>query len=234
MIAKHSSRQPSPVSAEMANHLPFQRYALRKRCSALFALIRRQHVGLVEHQPARLVVQRLIVFLQFVDDGARVLDRIHAVVEGRDVDDVQQQARAREVAQELVAQPGAFGRALDQSGNVGDDEAPVLGHAHHAQVGVQGGEGIVGDLRAGGRYRADEGRFAGVGHAQQADVGEQLQFQAQFARFARLAQGALARRAVGAGLEMQIAQAAFAARARSAPFARAQPDPRSVRRTGRR
>ena len=45
------------------------------------------------------------------------------VVERREVDEVQQQARALQVAQELVAEAGAFGRAFDQAGNVGDDEA---------------------------------------------------------------------------------------------------------------
>ena len=42
---------------------------------------------------------------------------------GRQVDHVQQQARALQVAQELVAEAGAFGGAFDQAGDVGDDEA---------------------------------------------------------------------------------------------------------------
>ena len=53
-------------------------------------------------------------------------DRVGFRVERRDVDDVQQQAGAREVAQELVAEAGALGGAFDQPGNVGDDEAAVL------------------------------------------------------------------------------------------------------------
>ena len=84
-------------------------------------------------------------------------------------------------------------------------------HAHHTQIGVQGGERIVGHLGARGRHRADEGGLARVGHAEQADVGQHLQFQLQFAAFAFFAGRALARRAVGAGLEMQVAQSASAA-----------------------
>ena len=38
---------------------------------------------------------------------------------------MQEQPRAREVAQELVAEPRAFGGALDQARDVGDDEARV-------------------------------------------------------------------------------------------------------------
>ena len=59
-------------------------------------------------------------------DRARVGDRIGLGIERRDVDDVQQQARALQMAQELVAESRAFGRAFDQPGNVGDDEAAVL------------------------------------------------------------------------------------------------------------
>jgi hypothetical protein len=42
---------------------------------------------------------------------------------GDQVDQVQQQAGALQVAQELMPQPGAFGGALDQAGNVGHHEA---------------------------------------------------------------------------------------------------------------
>src|ERR1700760_3882305 len=45
------------------------------------------------------------------------------LAERRQVDEVQQQSRALEVAQERVAEAGAFGRAFDQPGDVGDDEA---------------------------------------------------------------------------------------------------------------
>ena len=48
-------------------------------------------------------------------------------------------------------------------------------------------------------------------HAQQADIGEHFQLQLQLARLTFLARRTLARRAVGAGLEMDVAQAAFAA-----------------------
>ena len=79
----------------------------------------------------------LIVFAQLLDDGVGVGDRVGVCVERRDVDQMQQQPGAREMAQKLVAQPGAFGGALDQAGNVGDDEAAVDVHPHHAQIGCR-------------------------------------------------------------------------------------------------
>ena len=58
-------------------------------------------------------------------------------IERRDVDDVQQQARALQVAQELVAETRAFGGAFDQSRDVGDDEAPSFVGAHDAEVAAR-------------------------------------------------------------------------------------------------
>ena len=90
---------------------------------------------------------------------------------------MQQQTRALQMAQKLVAQTGAFGRAFDQTGHVGDDKTLLGGHAHHAQIRVQGGERVVGDLGAGVGDGADQGGFTGVGHAQQSDIGQHFEFE---------------------------------------------------------
>ncbi len=123
---------------------------------------------------------------------------------------MQQQPRALQVAQELMAQPGAFRRALDQAGDVGHHEGLLVIDPHHAQVGMQRGEGIVGHLRARIGDVRDKGRLAGVRHAQQAHVGQHLQLQLDHAALTRLAVHLLAGRAVGAGLEVQVAPAAQA------------------------
>ena len=94
----------------------------------------RHHVELVEHQPARLGGQLGVVLLELLGQRLGLLDRIDAVVERRHVDHVQQQARALQVAQELVAEAGAFGGALDQARDVGDDEALLRRDAHDAEV----------------------------------------------------------------------------------------------------
>ena len=49
------------------------------------------------------------------------------------------------MAEEARAEPGALVRAFDQAGNVGHHELAVA-DLHHAQPGMQRGEGIVGDL----------------------------------------------------------------------------------------
>ena len=69
-----------------------------------------------------------------------------------------------------------------------------------AEVRIQRRERIVGDLRPRGRNRADQRRFAGVGQAQQADVGDHLELEPSSRALARQARAALARRAVLARL----------------------------------
>ena len=54
-------------------------------------------------------------FFELVDDRAAPAPPGRRFVERRDVDQVQQQPRALQMAQELVAEAGAFGGALDQA-----------------------------------------------------------------------------------------------------------------------
>ena len=59
-----------------------------------------------------------------------------------------------DVAQEADAQSLAEMGALDEPGDVGDDERSVLADVDDAEVGGQGREGIVGDERPGRRDAA--------------------------------------------------------------------------------
>ena len=60
------------------------------------AIVFLQQVELVQYQPARLVVQALVVFLQFVQDSMRLVHRVDALVQRGHVDQMQQQrVRAR-------------------------------------------------------------------------------------------------------------------------------------------
>ena len=83
---------------------------------------------------------------------------------------MQQQAGAGQVFEETNPQPGAIRRAFDQSRNIGNHKAAMRLDADHAEIGMQGGKGIVGHLGFGRGNRANKGRFAGIGHAQQADI----------------------------------------------------------------
>jgi len=123
-------------------------------------------------------------------------------------------AGALYVAQELDAKTRAEMRAFNESGHVGDDKGLLVGllaDRDHAEIGLEGGERVVGDFGARGGDAGDERGLAGVGIADEADVGEQLQFQTIAALLAGAAQLMLARSLMRAGGEMLIAPAAAAA-----------------------
>jgi hypothetical protein len=118
------------------------------------------------------------VRLQLLADDLEVVHRLTAGLAG-DVHQMHQHFGAFDVLQELVAEPMSFVGALDESGHVGDDEAAIAAQRHDAEVGRERGEGVVGDLRTRGRDARDERGLAGVGEADQADVGDQLQAQVE-------------------------------------------------------
>ena len=102
--------------------------------------------------------------------------------------------------EKLRSEPGAFAGAFDEAGNIRDDEAGVIrrfAYDDHAEVGLQRGERIVGDLGTRRRDARDQRAFAGVGIADEPDIGQQPEFQPQIALFARLAVFVLARRLMG-------------------------------------
>ena len=110
-----------------------------------------------------------------------------------------------------MPRPAPVGRAFDQPGNVGDHEAAIRADADDAELRVQRGERIVGDLRSRGREGPRQRRLAGVRRPEQAHVGEQLERELEAPRLARLAGVELARRPIHAGLEARVAAASLTA-----------------------
>ncbi len=99
-------------------------------------------IGLGEGDDLRLVAEAGAVSGEFGADGQVIRDRVR----GRRVDEMKQHVGALDVAEEAVAEAGALVGALDQPGDVGDDQfAPV--DAGDAEVRRQRRERIVGDLR---------------------------------------------------------------------------------------
>jgi len=94
-------------------------------------------------------------------------------------------ALARLWRKKLVAQPSPVGRALDQARNVGQDEL-VVAEPHDAQMRLERGEGIVGDLGLGGADCRDERGLSGIREADQRGIGQQLDLQAEPMLFAVL------------------------------------------------
>jgi hypothetical protein len=70
---------------------------------------------------------------------------------------VEQQLRPLDVAQEAVAESRARVRALDQAGDVRDDERAEVAEVYDAEVRLQRGERVVRDLRLRGRDGRDQG-----------------------------------------------------------------------------
>ena len=89
------------------------------------------------------------------------------------------------MAQKVQAQPTTLGGTRDQAGDVGNGVGVLTG-GHHAEVGHQRGEWVVGDFRLGRRDRRHQGRLTRRGEADQSDVGDGLEFQGQVAGLALL------------------------------------------------
>ena len=75
---------------------------------------------------------------------------------------------------------------------------------------MQRRERIGGNLRPCGRHSCKKGRFSGIGQADQADIGDELESQPQGTLDAFLAGIGMARRLVGRGFEMRVAEPAIA------------------------
>ena len=126
-----------------------------------------------------------------------------------DINEVQENGGALDVAQEVVTKTFAVGGALDQTWNVGDEEVLVV-DGGDAELGSQGGKGVVGDFGAGVGDATEKSGLAGIGQADEADVGDEFQLEGGFEGFTWFANlgdhGGLA----GGGLEVGVTEATVA------------------------
>ena len=172
------------------------------------------HVDLVECDELRSLEQRHLplgnrVGRELAQDHVEVAEGVAPGLERRAVHDVQERRAALDVAQELEAEPLALARALDEARHVGHGEAVVAG-LHDAEVRMQRGERIVGDLRSSRGERGDEARLARRGEADQRDIRDRLELERDLAlEPGRAEQGEAGRLALGAR-ERGVAEAALA------------------------
>jgi len=135
-----------------------------------------QKIRLVGHGDLRPCSQLRAVLLQLRVDGVKVRDGVPPLAAGH-VHQMHQQTAPVDVPQEIVAQTRALAGALDDAGDVRHDEADALVHIHHPQIGIQGGEVVVGDLGVRLADHAQKRALAHVGEAHQPHVRQQLQLQ---------------------------------------------------------
>jgi hypothetical protein len=175
------------------------------RCLFL-QLLRAERIGLVERHDFRLFGKPLAVGFEF---AAHDLVSLSGVVAGA-VDEMQQHAAALDMAEEAVPQTEALVGAFDQTRYVGEHEFVAV-DAHDAELRMECCERIVSDLGFCGAHGREQRGFSGIGQSHDAGVGNQLEPKPYGALLAWLAQVGAARRPVGRGLEMRIAEATVAA-----------------------
>ena len=124
-----------------------------------------------------------VVEPQFFADLGVVIEWIGLVGRGG-FDEVYEEAGAFDVAEEFVAESGAGVGAFDESGDISEHIFVVVTDMHESEVGVFGGEGVIGNFGSGAGNPAEQSGFSGIGFADEPDVGDEFQFELDFAVFA--------------------------------------------------
>ena len=167
-------------------------------------------IALVGDDDLRSLGKLRSIRLQLVVDDAIVLKRVATLETAADIDDVQDERGALDVAEELVSKATSLACALDEAGDVGDDVG-VVARADDAQIGHEGGERIIGDLGARGAHARDKGGFPDAGHADESGVGHELHLELDPMLQRGLALLGERRGSTGRRDEMGVAPAAAAA-----------------------
>lgn len=170
-------------------------------------------VAFGEGHEVALVEQFGVVLVEFIPEDFVFADDLvgaaHALL-ADDGDHKEQHGVAFDVSQEAQADALAFGGALDDAGDVGDDERLEVAVGHHSEVWGEGGEGVVGDFGFGVGEFADEGGLASIGEAHEAHVGEHFEFEGDPALGAGFAGLGEARGLHRGTLEVHVAESAAA------------------------
>ena len=214
----HQFDDAFPVAEEIAVKF---KAAFRGKSAQLFEVLAiGRGVELGRHDDHRLLRQRRAEGGELALDDFEIVHRV-AIVRIARIHQMRDQPRALDVLQEADAQPDAFVRAFDQARHIGDHKRAAIARrrvgigGNDAQVRLERGERIRGDLRPRRGDARNQRRFSCVRETDQADIGEQLQFEPQMALFAGPPVFVFARRLMPRPHEMRIAVAAPAAPAAS-------------------
>jgi hypothetical protein len=86
-----------------------------------------------------------------------------------------------------MSKAATFTRPLDQTRNIGDDILETIVKPHDAEIGFEGREGIVSDLRLRRRNARDQRGFTDVGISDERNVSHELDLEIEPALLANLA-----------------------------------------------
>ena len=161
----------------------------------------RQQVDLVQHDHLWQLVEARAVRLELVLDRGPALGRL--AVGG--VDHVDEHARPLQMREELVSEPRALARALDQARDVGDGQLPAVRRVDGAEDRRDRRERVLRDLRLRVRDPPQERRLARVREADERRIREQLQPQLEVALLAGQPDLGEPRRLTRRGCEATIA-----------------------------
>ena len=211
LLRHHPHEIPGALGGSGADFIQLASGFLCRRTQPLqIVAFRHQQVALVGRHDHGPVAQIHAVVAQLSANGPEVLHRVPALAAGN-VHHVDQQTAPVDVPQEVMAQASTLRSALNDAGDVRHHEGHALFHVDHTQVGIQGGEVVVGNFRPGVGRNRQQGGFAHVGEAHQAHVRQQLQLQNHVPRLALQARLGKPGHLPGGGGIVGIAPAAPAA-----------------------
>ena len=169
-----------------------------------------QKVGLVAHHDLRALGKLGRIIFQFFIDGVKIRHRVAPLAAGH-IHQMHQQAAAVDMPQEIMSQTRTLTGTLDDAGDIRHDEADTVVHIHNAQIGIEGGEVVVGDLGVRLADNTQERGLAHVGKAHKTHIRQQLQLQNHIVTLAGKAGLGKAGHLTGGRGKMLIAPAASAA-----------------------
>jgi len=183
-------------------------------------------VELGGHNNHRFFAKRFVKRAKFAIDD---FEGVHGVGVGEiaGVDQVNEKPRAFDMTQETDAEAGAFVRAFDQAGQVGNDEGAAdivaffagaaAGRLRHAigadntEIRLERGERIICNFWTRRGNDGNQRGLAGIWKTDQANISEQFQFEPQMAFFAGIAVLVFAWRLMPGLREILIATASASA-----------------------
>ncbi len=122
------------------------------------------------------------------------------------------------MAQKLVTESLALGRALDEAGNVGHDERHALVHPHDAELGFERCEVVVCNFGLCRRHHGQQRGLSDVRKADQPHVRKQFELEDELELLPSGAALGKARALAGGGREVAVAPAPLAAAADDKPL----------------